>query len=173
MLCLRENDQNSDQEKKFQEMFWWLLHLRGNIGQRSNPKSVNWSRTGRPILRGGARLLSTRRGAFVMKGAREQRLLWLPRASAATLCGKEHVVGFCAVNFTPNLHSPAQGETITRSTRFCRASVSYSILRKICLLRRQKSVKRSWTQTMTERTKPPVRGMAASCSPPFSLSSLT
>lgn len=25
---------------------------------------------------------------------------------------------------------------------------------------------------MTERTKPPVRGMAASCSPPFSLSSL-
>lgn len=116
--------------KKIQEMFWWLLHLRVNIGQRSDTKSVNWSRTGRPILRGGARLLSTRRGAFVMKGAREQRLLWLPRTSAATLCGKEHVVGFCAVNFTPNLHSPAQGETIIRSTRFCRASVSYSILRK-------------------------------------------
>lgn len=116
--------------KKFQEMFWWLLNLRVNIGQRSDTKSVNWSRTGRPILRGGARLLSTRRGAFVMKGAREQRLLWLPRTSAATLCGKEHVVGFCAVNFTPNLHSPAQGETIIRSTRFCRASVSYSILRK-------------------------------------------
>lgn len=43
-----------------------------------------------------------RRGAFVMKGAREQRLLWLPRSSAATLCGKQHVVGFCTLNFTPN-----------------------------------------------------------------------
>lgn len=74
--------------KKTQEMFRGLLHLRGNIGQRSDTKSVNWSRTGRPILRGGARLLSTRRGAFVMKGAREQRLLWLPRTSAATLCGR-------------------------------------------------------------------------------------
>lgn len=29
----------------------------------------------RPILRGGARLFSIRRGAFVMKGAREPRLL--------------------------------------------------------------------------------------------------
>lgn len=116
-------------KKKIQEMFWGLLHLRGDIGQRGESKSVNWSRAGRPILRGGARLLSTRRGAFVMKGARERGLLWLPRASAATLCGEEHVVGFCAVNFTPNLHSPAQGETTTRHTRFCCASVSYCILR--------------------------------------------
>lgn len=44
-------------------------------GRRDNSKSANWSRLGRPILRGGARLLSIRRGAFVMKGAREQRLL--------------------------------------------------------------------------------------------------
>lgn len=48
-------------------------------------------------------------------------------------------------------------------------------LARTCRPRRQKWVKRSWTRTMTERTKPPVRrrGMAASCSPPFSLSVLT
>lgn len=150
-------------------MIWGVVHLKGDFKTRDNSKSANWSGVGRPILRGGARLFSSRWGAFVMKGAccdfLAQRQLHCVESSTLLASARWtlHRINVLLLKEKPDSNLPA----------FLSGFCKLLHLTKTCRPRRQKSVKRSWTQTMTERTKPPVRGMAASYSPPFSLSSFS
>lgn len=145
----------------------------------------------RPTLRGGARLLLPlslrRRGAFVMKGARERRLLWLPRSSGSYIVRREResstLLGSLLKKHNAELlHRinaiiQEEGNKSRKPPRFIILSLRHlnklnpPALRKTCRPRRQKWVKRSSTRTMTERTKPPVRrgngGPRCSVSPPF------